>query len=942
MSILRHRLRGPTQCAVALIILASSAAACGASGDDGSEGQGTAQTSSGGAPSAAPGAAGVREPCLSDANDLRAFAPCADGGGIYGTWILDRFGMPAFEYQLDERSDPRAVRPNSEDIFPLNKKRTDHFHVMGNDRAHFVAVDDGYVTLFGDERGPTFYNRFAEDQQNLGGGFSYVKDGDQAYATMFKYAPAGAKTKRVFGMGYYETETESGGLLVRHTLYAPEGDGAFLLDDVVVKNTSGAKKDVQHYEYWDVNRHQLKSDWVRTGLAAKPSDDGRDRLNDGFDQDVSWEPAAKTLTATMTARGAHPPPSAVSDVDWYPAPVYLTALAGSVAHVYTDQARFFGGNVKRPDVVARGNIGDDVLARRSASGQPATLVMRSDLAIAAGAEEKLRFAYGYLPSGVARAEALGFRGATDPLADSLGRWKKRLAYVHVPGAKYLHRETAWRTQALLAATVHNDYYGTKYTSQGSAYLYVHGADGVPRDQSLFAIATTYLDPSIAKGTLRQVMGVTDATSGQIAYSFTNVGMVEGATMHNQPSDIDIYFLLGLSEYLAATGDAAFLDEQVDFYPKGASALPPGARGRTVLDHARAAFTHLRDAVGLGDHGLVRLMDGDWDDGIILADKAPTAISNTQRWGESVPNSQMAVVAIPLAADVLASRDATLAQQMRGWVDALRPKVAATFTNRWFGRAWMHNVINQSYMLHNDYPSDPFNATGIDLQAQPWGLLSNVLDDAKSNRVLDEVESRLDTRSPAIGPRMAEGDAVWPAISQVMTWAYARRRPASAWRSLDDQTYVTHARAFPGSWVGVLSAPDGLAADGGTWASPVTPMEDFPVANMNPEAMWLIGLLRTAGVEAQGDGLLLAPRGAPGRDTYVLDLPLLRLDVSPNRIAGEYRAKNAGRTTLTVAIGGTTAHAKVRGATVAAPITNGRVALPLTFAAGETIAFEVTK
>jgi hypothetical protein len=933
------RSRAVATCVVALAV------ACGASPnddpanathpgltDDGKDG--------GSGPTGKPVAA--LAPCTSDPNDLRRFAECADGGGIYGTWILDKYGMPAFRYELDERNDPRGVRPNSEDIFPLYKKRTDHFHVMGNDRVKLVAVDDGYVTLFGDERGPTFMNRFAEDQQNLGGGFSYVKDGADVWSSMYKHAPASAKTTRVFGMGYFETETEVSGLLVRHTIHAPAGDAALLVDDVVVKNTTSAMKSVQHYEYWDVNRHQLKSDWVRTGLAAAPSDAARDRLNDSFDQDVAWDASKKTLTATMTGRGSHPPPSAVSDVDWYPSPVYLTALAGDVASVYTDQASFFGGDVTKPDVVVRGDVAGGALSQRSASGQPATLVMRSDLALDPGAEKQLRFAYGYVPSGVAPGAASAYAAAKDPLADSLAQWKDRIGYVHVPDAKYLHRETAWRTQALLAATVKNDYYGTQYTAQGSAYLYVHGADGVPRDQSLFAMATTYLDPQIAKGTLRQVMSVTDANTGQIAYSFTNVGMTEGATIHNQPSDIDIFFLLGLAEYLGATGDYAFLDEDVEFYPRGASALPPGARGKTVLDHARAALSHLRDAVGVGDHGLVRIMDGDWDDGIILADKSPTAISNTQKWGESVPNSQMAVVALPLAANALEAKDAALAAGMRAHAAALEPKLAAAFGTRWFGRAWMHNTINQEYLLHGDDDQDPYRAFGIDLQAQPWGLLAGVLDDTKSNRLLDEVESRLDTRSPAMGPRLGEGDAVWPAISQLMTWAYARKRPASAWRSLDDQTYVAHARAFPGSWVGILSAPDGLAPDGGTWSSPVTPMQDFPVANMNPEAMWLVGLLRTAGVEPLGDGLLIEPRHAQNRESYVIDLPLLRIEVDRDRIAGEYRAKNAGSTTLVVGIGGTTAKAKLRGAPAATTITNGRVALPITFAAGERIAFQVTR
>src|SRR5690606_26628117 len=102
-----------------------------------------------------------------------------------------------------------------------------------------------------------------------------------------------------------------------------------------------------------------------------------------------------------------------------------------------------------------------------------------------------------------------FATEADPLGASLARWKDRLAYVKAEGTSpVLHREIAWRSHTLLAHTVRNDYYGEKYTAQGSAYLYLHGADGVPRDQALFALATTYLDPSIAKGNLRMVMAVT--------------------------------------------------------------------------------------------------------------------------------------------------------------------------------------------------------------------------------------------------------------------------------------------------------------------------------------------------------------------------------------------------------------------------------------------------
>ena len=110
--------------------------------------------------------------------------------------------------------------------------------------------------------------------------------------------------------------------------------------------------------------------------------------------------------------------------------------------------------------------------------------------------------------------------------------------------------------------------------------------------------------------------------------------------------------------------------------------------------------------------------------------------------------------------------------------------------------------------------------------------------------------------------------------------------------------------------------------------------------LDPEAMWLIGVLRTAGVEPAAGGLLITPRGAPGHDTYTVDVPLLRIDVAPGSVHGVYRPKNDGALSLTVALDRSHVTAKVRGANVTAPASGGRVVLPLVFHAGEEIAFEV--
>jgi hypothetical protein len=119
------------------------------------------------------------------------------------------------------------------------------------------------------------------------------------------------------------------------------------------------------------------------------------------------------------------------------------------------------------------------------------------------------------------------------------------------------------------------------------------------------------------------------------------------------------------------------------------------------------------------------------------------------------------------------------------------------------------------------------------------------------------------------------------------------------------------------------------------------MSDFPVANMNPDAMWVLGLLRTAGVEPAGNGLNLTPRGG-GKDTYVVRTPLLRLEVSPNRVGGTYRAYNSGSIWLNVAVpAGRTPVVRVGGTGVPVTVSEGRARVPLSFQRGQSIPFEVT-
>jgi hypothetical protein len=582
-------------------------------------------------------------------------------------------------------------------------------------------------------------------------------------------------------------------------------------------------------------------------------------------------------------------------VDWHPSHIFLADLGGRPDAFYLNKQAFFGsGGARQPDAVRERRAGDGLNVTVPDDPMPYCLVMRRDVSLQPGERRTLRYAYGTVGANAELSFLESFRSQDDSFQQMQAAWKDHLAYFHTGEDPVLQREMAWHAYYLLSATVYADFYKAHLVPQGSAYLYLHGADGAPRDQALFTLPATYLDPPLARDMLRLIMQVTNGDSGQISYAFAGHGFLsDGLGIHTNPSDLDLFFLLALCEYLSATGDYAFLDEAVPFYPPHLS-----PEGTTVLDHVRKAVWHLLEVTGTGDHGLIKVGSGDWSDSIVLETSlrdgpGPFGVTynNSKQHGESVPNTQMALYVLPLLAAVLKERDPQLvdmiydAPSQPDRIERLRGAVQRQWNEKgWYNRAVLRNVFNH-----------PVSIDHFSLEAQPWALISGVADeDGKTGTLIENIDQFLDRPSP-IGGSLIVGGMVWPAVSQLLTWAYARTsRGQLAWRSLNRNTYAMHSHAYPDIWINTWSGPDGingLKSDrpGGTWFSPITPMTDFPVMNANQDAMALLGLLRVCGIEPapQGDGLLIHPR-AP-RDSFVLDMPLLRLEVSPGRILLHYRA-----------------------------------------------------
>lgn len=923
-------------------------------------------------------------------DDPRTFTDDTLGSGIFGKWIVDDDGLPAYEYTLDQHNDLRAAYPNTEAV-----DRRDHWHQIGNNRITGLAYNDGVMQVYSADRGGMFLNFFEPDTRvsYLGillaiwrilwkalpnwwrgrglndtqreyrapttaaqlraaintrkarsekpvhaytGGYAYLDDGEETWATAYRYRPAEAETRRIFGMGYKETQMDYRKVRVTRRVYAPAGNIPALVVDVTLENRSRDPKTLRYYEYWDVNVHQLVLQWVRTGVFGPVGDALRRQVNKWFTPDMTYSADSHMLCFQQTLIESAPDRNAVDKVNWYPAPVFLADLSGTPDAYYTNKSAFFGEGDAAQPITVRQRLESEPTPLDD-SPMPYCMVLRRTITLQPGEQRTLRFAYG-------TAETDGSFDFLDELqAENLALtladdWKTRLAYFSTGTAPYIQREMAWHAYSLLSSTVYNEFFNLNIVPQGSAYLYLHGADGAPRDHALFVLALTYIEPALAKDLLRLMMRLTYASDGRISYAYAGVGYADGAGIHNDPSDLDLFFLMAMTEYLAATGDTAFLEESVPFYPPDAQ-QPDDT---SVLAHIRVALEHLMNGIGLGEHGLIRITDGDWSDGVVVENvlRQPLRISfgNTLARGESIPNSQMALYVLPRIARLLEAHDPTITETVRKWILPLKEAVQKQWTGQYYARAILRDHLDNPYVLNDSI---------IDLEAQPWSLISGLAaEQGVESTLIETIEQQLDATSPTGTPLMKDA-MVWPAISQLLTWGYRRNRPDLAWRSFFRNLFVTHTEIFAETWIHIWSGPDGTNSlklkdnPGGAWASAVTPVTDFPVMNNNPHAMALIGMLRVCGIEPteQGDGLVIAP-AVPNR--YRLDVRLLGLDVRPGRIAGEYRPVANSTRKLYIAVPENAANirASVAGNAVTPTVSHHTVVLVLTCQLGQPIPFEV--
>ncbi len=785
------------------------------------------------------------------------------GNGHFGHWTTDTEGNPAYYYD------------------PAPERKGDHWHLVGNDRVIATAHSGGYVQFYDWSRGCKLINRWNPIRKEYAGGFKIIHVDGVTFPTLPEYLPSSAKQHRLFGMGYFEKTTDFSDLQIVERISAPDGDAPVVLSNTKIKNLRKESVTLSIVEYWTANLLQITGGPIITHNLDRLWNWQREQWNRRFHISTDWHQPSTTLSAVLT----HVKPETILSpedpafYDHFPKPVFLSALDPLPAyyHEYATDGSLFWGDSDIQHLPGTLHAADgSIVPQRKAYRSGIILAMRRKLTIAPDEEISACYLYGCeeqprIPSLVARYKEI----------QESKPW--RTMEFAAPEAPWLSRELKWHSYYLQAGSIYQDFYQAHVVDQGSAYSYGHGAAGAPRDFVLAALPLIYLRPDLAKDSLRFIMRSQNAKTGAIPYAFIDHGQTTGILVHSKSSDLDIFFLWALGEYLGMTRDYDFLNESLPYYP------PAKKCNGTVIEHAWTAFKHLTEKIGVGPHGVIRCLTGDWNDVLFaFSNFSPFTLVR----GESSLNAGLATLALPPLADALETIDTDFAHALRQFSGEQANALRQFWTGEWVARGYLGRGDK---MLGTDR---------LFLDTQSFGVIGGVWNEEQRNRMFENIRTLCaepqkagarclwpPRKGLALEPGSDTNGGTWAAIDAWTSWAWSLHDARAGWDFFLSTTLATRAEMYPGTWYGIWSGPDSFNAHyhprpGETFDVNVTAMTKFPVMNMNRHSGPLLDAIKLAGIGTQKNQIVIKP--LLPFDTFILRLPLIGIAYREKQCRGYYR------------------------------------------------------
>jgi hypothetical protein len=944
------------------------------------------------------------------------------GSGNFGEWTYDTNDLPCFHYTCNQTEDPLAAIP----VETAWRVPTDHTHQIGNDRILAAASNYGYIQVRQDEGGPKFLNDYHPESGLFGAGIGYLTDGDEILSTY--YPGAGVTFERFFGMGYLRKQTAGKNFSVDQTIYAPFGDDPVIISEVVISSQNPKPANLYWVEYWGCQPYPFSHTAITGSYNTKGEIDPEKvvslRRESAQRFSHRFEKTADGLTLLQFTQPAVAPPPAVaggalqeetaaglpnpsspaaqattqapdeseaqSGAQSEPPPTtFLATLDEGPVRFLTNAAHFFGAtNVLRhtgaagpesvpvpaepirpaglaqliPVNVGMENQPPDDL---TADGPESALILVKPFTLDATQSQTMRFIYGYLPNGFSASELTAKYRAQAPtlFATSSSAWKDEGIQFAVDQDAWVEREASWHNYYLRSGFTYDDFFAEHIVSQGQVYQYCFGFQGAARDPLQHALPLVFGESRLAKEVLRYTLK-SQGPDGALPFGITGHGSV--MPIPRLPSDLDLWLLWLASEYILATRDAAFLEEGLPTWP-----LKPGGPALTVREMLNRCYRHLIDSVGIGQHGLLRGDNVDWNDNIYRQGVLQSLADEVRRDSESVMNAAMAAYILDHYARMLRyAGHPDAAKEASDRAAQQRNAVRAQWAGEWFKRLWLGP--------RGGWLGDGVNPYGrLWLDGQPWAIVGDCATPDQRKTLIQSIDQLLRKPSkigakqvskkvdwPGFVPGESENGGGWAALGGTLIWALAATDPAMAYDEWKKNSRANHAEVYPGIWYGAWSGPDVFCSSDSDHAGQTAydwglvdeearhgpsffrglSWTAWPVMNMHRHAWPLYSAAKLLGIEFNEAGVDLAPTlPAP---TYSFRSKLVGLLKSEKGYEGWYAPMKAGSWTVRLRFAADEAQFQsltINGSAQPVPIQrNGTILLNGTSAPGQPLRWSLLK
>jgi len=817
------------------------------------------------------------------------------GNGHFGQWKMDQFNLPAYEYTCMQDIDSIALTKTS------GSDSIDQWHQVGNDRITLTAHNGGYMQFFIANRGLQWISYRDRQKNCLGGGICFIEENGKVWSDL--YNSKRKRYQRIFGCGYFQKIAEYREISIENFTYPPFGDDSVVLTELLISNNSNRTRKVAIYTYWGLKIKSLVGSILSMLYTTKDrkkfgesklvsfvlrlvktlllgfglgSEQIHERFGTKFSVESSFLDSKNCMISVSKYKGKIPVrPEQTADRNYYLDPFFLASFERDLPIKWYNQLRICK---KGAEYVLKKNLMTEPTVNRC-------LMLGHELILKPQETKQLVFIFG-----TARQDQIpGLIEKYEPLihqnfkTKNFEDWSTNLFSFTVDASPWLSREVSWHSYYLRSALLYDDYFQSHYLPQGNAYTFLHGANGAIRDYVLFLIPIIYQNPDLAREMLEYAFRTMN-TIGKLPYALVGYGQQMGAIVHEASSDLHLFLLWGLMEYLFITRDFQFLEKEIPFYP-----LDCG-KSSTVLAKIILSLQFLFQKIGLGEHGMIKVGSGDWSDGVSLLVKNRGAFLKK---GESTFNSAFALYIIPPLIKLLDKYTPKFTRYLNQKYEDLKKACLETWNGRWFYRGW-------------DGLGAPVGDRNLFLEHHVWMLLSGVVSQNQANILINNIYKLLDSSSKAgqyilYPPANAflnvlphgwdVNGGIWHAMNFLLTWAYSKYDSNKAYNSILKNSMAWRAEAYPNIWYGIWSGPDAFNADyavnpGQTYINPPTPQTDFPIMNLNLHANFLDSVIKLVGIEFTLDGLIIDPK-IPEK-AFSFWTPMLALEVKENQMKGFYK------------------------------------------------------